>query len=162
MAGVVRIEIAESSQELLSYLKQADNQEVKERIQALYWLKTHQVETVGTIASLVGKHRTTVSRWLSAYRKGGIEQLLEKGKSTGRKSLVSQEVQAKLQQELEDPEGFTSYKEVQQWLKVIEEVELSYSGVHKLVRYRLKGKLKVPRPTHKKQEKGVVEEFKKN
>ncbi|MDI9641497.1 hypothetical protein QM565_38065, partial [Geitlerinema splendidum] len=39
MAGVVRIEIAESPQELLSYLKQADNQEVKERIQALYWLK---------------------------------------------------------------------------------------------------------------------------
>lgn len=32
---------------------------------------------------------------------------------------------------------------------------------HKLVRYRLKAKLKVPRPVHTKQKEGVVEELKK-
>jgi hypothetical protein len=39
---------------------------------------------------------------------------------------------------------------------------MSYSGVHKLVRYRLKSQLKVPRPTHIKQEKSAPQEFKKN
>ncbi len=54
-------------------------------------------------------------------------------------------------EELKDPEGFISYGEVQQWLKVMWDVEMSYTGVHKMVRYRPKLKLKVPRPCHIKQ-----------
>lgn len=162
MTGVIKIEITESSQELLRYLKSADDRDVKERVQALYWLKTHQVESVGAIASLIGKHRTTISRWLSAYRKGGLNKLLSKGKSTGRTSEITPEIKALLLQELQDNAGFSSYKEVQKWLKIIKDVDMSYSGVHKLVRYRLKGKLKVPRPTHVKQEKSAPQEFKKN
>ncbi|NBD16695.1 MAG: helix-turn-helix domain-containing protein [Cyanobacteria bacterium] len=68
----------ESKSELLELLKQEDNQEVKERIQALYWLKTKQVESTGAIASLVGRHRTTISRWLSRYHQGGMKSLLHK------------------------------------------------------------------------------------
>ena len=58
--------------------------------------------------------------------------------------------------------GFSSYKEVQKWLKAIEGIDLSYSTVHYIVRYRLKGKLKVPRPVHIRQKLLAVEEFKKN
>jgi len=47
MSGINKIEILESKSELLELLKQEDNQEVKERIQALYWLKTKQVESTG-------------------------------------------------------------------------------------------------------------------
>jgi putative transposase len=64
--------------------------------------------------------------------------------------------------ELSDPEGFASYQEVQVWLKIAWDVEMSYTGVHKLVRYRLQSKLKVPRPQHTKQKEGAVESFKKN
>ncbi len=39
---------------------------------------------------------------------------------------------------------------------------MSYKGVHQVVRYGLKAKLKVPRPVHVKQEAGATEEFKKN
>lgn len=42
------------------------------------------------------------------------------------------------------------------------DLKMSYTGVHQLVRYRLGGKLKVPRPTHAKQKSGAVENFKKN
>jgi putative transposase len=162
MSGIIKIKIWESELELLELLKQWENQEVKERIQALYWLKTKQVESTGAIASLVGKHRTTVSRWLSRYRRGGIKTLLHKGKSSGRKSEVTPELENKILIELRDPEGFSSYKEVQRWLKVMENVEMSYSGVHNLIRYRLKAKLKIPRPVHVKQEPGAVNHFKKN
>lgn len=72
------------------------------------------------------------------------------------------EVEEKLERELGETEGFSSYKEVQMWLRAIEGIEMSYTRVHQIVRYRLKGKLKVPRPVHVKQESGVVEEFKKN
>ena len=159
--GKLKIEIKESRAELLEQLKEAKNQEVKERRESLYWLKTLQVETTSEIADLIGKHRTTVSRWLSRYRKGGLEGLRTKGKSTGRSRKMSPEVEEKLKKELQDPEEFMSYKEVQVWLKALEGIEMSYQGVHQVVRYRLKAKLKVPRPVHVKQEAGAKEEFKK-
>ena len=162
MAGIIKIEITESTAELLEQLKSAQNQDVKERIQTLYWLKTKQVESTEAIATLIGKHRTTVSRWLSIYRNSGLKALLNKGKSTGRTRKIPPEVEKKLQRELLDAEGFSSYKEVQTWLKAVEGIQMSYKGVHQAVRYRLKGKLKVPRPVHVKQKTGAVEEFKKN
>ncbi|MEB3277384.1 MAG: hypothetical protein VKK42_00480 [Lyngbya sp.] len=72
MTGIIKIEIRESALELLKELKKQENQELKERIQALYWLKTNQVESTGAIAGLVKKHRTTVSRWLSQSYPGPI------------------------------------------------------------------------------------------
>jgi len=42
------------------------------------------------------------------------------------------------------------------------DVEMSYTGVQKMVRYRPKSKLKVPRPCHVKQKEGAVEILKKN
>jgi transposase len=111
---------------------------------------------------LIGKHRVTVSRWLSSYKEQGINALLTKGKSTGRNKKLSPPVEASLKQELTDEQGFSSYKEIQIWLRVVHDVEMSYTGVHQLVRYKLKAKLKVPRPVHVKQEVGVVKDFKKN
>lgn len=131
-------------------------------MQTLYWLKSGQIKTVSEIANLIGKHRTSVSRWLSSYRTGGIGTLLSKGKSSGRKRKLSPLVEESLKQELQDAEVFSSYKEVQAWLKAIHELDIIYTGVHKIVRYRLKAKLKVPRPTHTKQKPEAVKEFKKN
>ena len=161
MARTIKIEIIESAPELLEQLKLAQNQEVKERVQTLYWLKTKQVQSTGAIGALIGKHRTTVSRWLSRYRHGGLKALLTQGKKTGRTRKIPSAIEQKLQRELQEDEGFSSYKEVQKWLKVVEGIEMSYTGVHHVVRYRLKAKLKVPRPVHIKQGQGVVEQFKK-
>ena len=161
MSRTIKIEIIESAPELLEQLKLAQNQEVKERVQTLYWLKTKQVESTGAIAALIGKHRTTVSRWLSRYRNGGLKALLTQGKKTGRTRKIPSAIVQKLQRELQEEQGFSSYKEVQKWLKAVEGIEMSYTGVHHGVRYRLKAKLKVPRPVHIKQALGVVEQFKK-
>jgi transposase len=162
MSGVIKIEILETVDELRQLLQTSQTKEVKERVQALYWLKSGQVQTTKAIAGLIGKHRVTVSRWLSSYKEQGINALLTKGKSTGRNKKLSPPVEASLKQELTDEPGFSSYKEIQIWLRVVHDVEMSYTGVHQLVRYKLKAKLKVPRPVHVKQEVGVVKDFKKN
>jgi transposase len=148
MSGVIKVEILETVDELRELLKSTENQEVKDRIQALYWLKSGQVKTTRAIANLIGKHRVTVSRWLSNYKTEGIKALLVKGKSSGRKKKLNPSLEESLKQELEDPEGFSSYKEVQTWLLAVHD--------------RLGAKLKVPRPTHSKQKPGAVESFKKN
>lgn len=40
-------------------------------------------------------------------------------------------------------------------------LEMSYGAVYEWVHYRLKAKLKVPRPRSAQQNEGVVEQFKK-
>ena len=67
----------------------------------------------------------------------------------------------KLEKELSDPEGFSSYKEVHQWLTSCCDVPIAYRTAHQWARYRLRGKLKVPRPVSKKQKIGEIEGFKK-
>ncbi|MDJ0715788.1 MAG: helix-turn-helix domain-containing protein [Prochloraceae cyanobacterium] len=161
MSGVLKINITESEETLKKLLIDQKIGKKKERIQILYLIKTHQAETVGHLAAVTGRHRVTISRWLSQYREGGLDRLLEIGKSPGRTPLISEEVKEKLNQELSDPEGFDSYKEIQQWLRSVHDVEASYYTVHKTVRYQLKSKLKIPRPVNIKQEKGAVETFKK-
>ena len=162
MSGKIKIEIIESETLLLELLKSEKNTKNQEKLQVLYWLKTKQVERVGHIAGLLGHHQTTISRWLSLYRNGGLEALLRRKEGSGKKGIISNNAIPKLKEELEDSEGFLSYKEIQKWLKLFYDHEISYSAVHKLVRYKLKAKLKVPRPVNIKQKKGVKEEFKKN
>jgi hypothetical protein len=75
---------------------------------------------------------------------------------------MNAQIVEKLEQELSESEGFSSYKEVHQWLTSCCSVPVAYWTVHQWTKYRLQGKLKVPRPVIDKQKAGAVEEFKKN
>ena len=75
MSGKLKIEIKESKKQLVQLLRQEKESLARERIQILYWLKTGQAETVNNLATLVGRHRTTVSRWLRDYRSNGMDSL---------------------------------------------------------------------------------------
>lgn len=78
-----------------------------------------------------------------------------------RKLWYQQKRSRSLQQRLQQPQGFHSYGEVQQWLEQECEVQAAYKTVHKLVRYKLQAKLKVPRPKSLKQHPQAQELFKK-
>ena len=162
MSRVLKLEIQETLSELQTLLKQQKTGFGKERIQALYLLKTRQVETVQHLAVVLGRGRITVQRWLRLYRSGGITLLLEQKKSSGRPKAIPLDVRKQLYKELLEREGFKSYGEIRTWLRASEGIEVSYKVVHDTVRYQLKAKLKAPRPRSVKQKEGVEEEFKKN
>jgi putative transposase len=162
MTGMVKINITETESDLKKLLKQQKTAYALSRLQALYLLKTQQVETVQHLAVVLGKSRVTVQRWLQRYREGGLDRLLEQHHSTGRPKIISQSVRERLLLELAQPEGFDSYGEVQTWLKASEGIEASYKVVHDTVHYQLKAKLKVPRPSSTKQSPQAPENFKKN
>jgi transposase len=145
MSGVVRIEIVETPEELKGLMRQDKDTVRQEKLLVLYWLKTQMVDSVLSAAVRLGKHRTTIQRWLSSYRSGGIEELLSQKPRSGRPRIMNPETVEKLSQELQQPEGFSSYKEVHQWLTSCCEVKVAYRTVHQWARYRLKSKLKVPR-----------------
>lgn len=162
MSGVVRIEIRETAAELKDLMRQEKDAVRLEKLQVLYWLKTQMVDSVLSAAVRLGKHRTTIQRWLSSYRSGGLAELLSQKPRSGRPKIMNAQTIKKLEKELSDPEGFSSYKEVHQWLTSCCSLRIAYRTAHQWARYRLKGKLKVPRPVSEKQKIGVVEEFKKN
>lgn len=118
----------------------------------LLLLKSRKVESRSAAADRLGVHRNTIANWLELYEKGGIEKLREiqePGPDPGQQS-ISPEAMKALKRRLSEPEGFGSYKEIQRWLAEEQDLELPYSTVHKIVRYDLGAKLKVPRPSHPK------------
>ena len=48
----------------------------------------NQDMSVCAIAKILGKHRSTVQRWLADYRETGIERMLEFGVSPGRTRVI--------------------------------------------------------------------------
>ncbi|OUL26871.1 hypothetical protein BV372_26145 [Nostoc sp. T09] len=161
MTGVVHIDIQESVEELEGLVRQQKNARLKERIQALYLIKGQEM-SVSAIAKILGKHRGTVHRWLADYRERGIEAVVEFGTSSGRKRAIPDWAVSSLKKQLEEPEGgFQRYTQIQHWLDITLGVQAEYATVHHLARYRLKAKLKVPRPRNRKQDKEKLEAFKK-
>lgn len=162
MSRVVKLEISETQEELQELLRKQKTGSGKERVQALYLLKTRQVETVQHLAVVLGRGRITVQRWLKLYREAGLSNLLSEKKSSGRPKKIPLDVRSLIKKELSEPEGFKSYEEVRTWLLAEFGIQASYKVVHEVVRYKLKAKLKAPRPRSLKQDKGAEENFKKN
>lgn len=158
-----RLELAikESAQALEKQLKHARSASQKERLQMLWWLKTGQVTQHQQLAARLGRDPSTISRWLQKYRRGGIGELLEVKTAPGQVPQITSEALIGLQQRLTSETGFSSYGEIVSWLKTEYGLEMHYATVYYWVHYRLKAKLKVPRPQSAKQDKMALEQFKK-
>ncbi|MCS4175256.1 helix-turn-helix domain-containing protein [Salinibacter ruber] len=145
-------EIPESIEWLEEQVHAEQDAQVQRRLHMLLLLKTGEAESRSAAARHLGVHRNTIANWLELYEDGGTEALREiedPGPDPGQQSIPS-EVMEKLKKRLSQPEGFGSYKEIQQWLAEDHEVDLPYSTVHGIVRYDLGAKLKTPRPSHPK------------
>jgi transposase len=68
---------------------------------------------------------------------------------------------SRLKEELNNTEGFNSYKEIQIWIKKELKVDIPYDTMWNLVRKRLKAKLKTPRPVNINKDLVKEEAFKK-
>jgi transposase len=75
----------------------------------LWWLKSGQVTQQQEIGKRLGRDTSTVTRWLQKYRRGGLVELLQINKAPGNERKISGEVLADLQQQLQNPESFSSY-----------------------------------------------------
>jgi putative transposase len=123
----------------------------RQKVQALYLLKSGLSQSITDVAELWGVHRITVQRWLKLRR------------STGRPRVISSEVIAGISTKIsEESCEFKSYKEIAAWVENNYQVSIKYQTLHKQVRYRMKAKLKVPRRLSSKKNPAAAIEFKKN
>src|SRR4028119_109554 len=135
----------------------------RQKVQALYLLKSGLSQSITDVAELVGVHRITVLRLFKQYSEGGLSSLLKLGQSTGRPRAISSEIIAGISTKInEESCEFKSYKEIARWVEENYQVSVKYQTLHKQIRYRMKAKLKVPRPLSNKKDPGVASEFKKN
>ncbi|BDM78185.1 hypothetical protein AM10699_10550 [Acaryochloris marina MBIC10699] len=74
MPRPLRIDICESEDTLKRLLRQQSSGRRKERLQALYWLKSGQVTTRMELATLTGRGESTVYRWIKLYKSGDYRQ----------------------------------------------------------------------------------------
>ena len=130
MSSRPHIKITESVENLREILKPQKRILAYNKVQMLYLFQSKQVETVREVSAVLGKSEATIHRWLSQYKEGGLENLLKNRQVFGRPKKFSVEIAATLQQELRDPEGFQSYKEVHLWLWLIKGIASSYQAVY--------------------------------
>lgn len=133
-----KLEIKESSDQLKHIMNQQTDVHKREKIQALYLLKSGRCEKIIDIADIVGKGEKSVYRWLGKYKKGGIESLLSTSKKRGRKRKITPPAEVRLKEAIAcraiDP---LNYADIQKWLKDEFGIEVSYFVVQEFIRYRL-------------------------
>ncbi|MDJ0516290.1 MAG: helix-turn-helix domain-containing protein [Trichodesmium sp. MO_231.B1] len=65
MARPLKVKINETVSELEKRLSKSITARETERIQMIYWLKTNQALTRPELAKLLGRHESTITRWLT-------------------------------------------------------------------------------------------------
>ena len=148
-------EITESVSELKSLIRKSPEGFQKQRLTMLYLYRSDQVKFRKEAAEILGVHRKTVGTWLSTYASEGLDGLLERSYSPGRPPQLTKEQQELLREKLQDPEGFSSYQQITDYIEETFGVKMNYHAVHTLVRYKWNAKLKVPRKSHEKKRKSV-------
>ncbi len=161
MSRPFKIEITESEADLKNQLQHVREAIHKEKLQMLWWLKSGQVTQQQELGARLGRDTSTVTRWLQKYRRGGLVELLQINKAPGNERKIKVAVLADLRQQLQNPEGFSSYGAIVAWLEHKHGLTVEYGTVYATVRYRLGAKLKAPRPQSAQQNQQAVETFKK-
>ena len=145
--------IKETPEELREMLKNEFQVKRQNRLQALYLIVTRQAGSRSKVAGMLGKNRNTISDWLSLYEESGLEKLLEIYKPSGAKAKIGETIIEEIKEILGSEKGFRTYKEIHQMVVKKHQIDIHYSNVHHLVRYKLKAKAKVPRPSNPKKTK---------
>lgn len=111
----------------------------RNKLQALYLVKTNRCSYISEVSKLLVVHRKTIHEWFSIYQKHGLQELLENSrkKKSGRKGFIDDYIVDELQKLLER-DHFQSYQEIQSWLRNNYQLYVKYHVVYNLVYYRLR------------------------
>ena len=143
-------EITESVEDLKVLLRQAKKKHEIQRLTVLHLLKSGGAKNRKQAADFIGVTCNSVGAWLKIYETEGLAKFLERGFAPGRVSALTEEQQAHLRRELQKPEGFHSYVQIQEYIAETFGVEMKYTTVSAMVHEKWGAKLKVPRPSHEK------------
>jgi transposase len=158
---MTKIKIIEEGAALKRQLQKETRGRQKERLQALYLLKTGQVQNATELPYLLGRSYSTLKNWLRIYRQRGLNGLLELQHGGGKSLSLSNPVLTPLQERLRNPQGFSDYQAIQTWLTTTYGRDLPYKTLWGIVHNRLQAPPKVVRPQSQARNESMVAEFEK-
>ncbi|BAP56545.1 transposase [Thioploca ingrica] len=133
----------------------------KERLQALYLLKTGQVQNATELPYLLGRSDSTIKNGLKIYRHRGLNGLLELQHGGGKSFSLSNPVLTPLQERRRNPQGFSDYQAIQTWLTTTYGIDIPYKTLWGIVHNRLQAHPQVVRPQSQARNESTVAEFEK-
>lgn len=136
---------AETAEELYQRYRQEQNRHRRDRLHVL-WLVCGG-RTLTEVSQVVGVPYSTVKRWITGYRQGGLTAVLRRipgYAANGVGSYLSDEQRTHLRQQA-DRGDFRTADEVQRWIKQQWSISYSRKGIYSLFG-RMKITWKVPRP----------------
>lgn len=142
-------------EEVRAAYEAATDRHDRERLLAIS-LWQRQELSVRRIAGVVMRGRSTVCRWIRAFREGGITKLLER-QHNGRGPSLTEAVKEELREGLKSGRWKTA-REIQAWLEEQHQIKLKPSGVGYWLR-QVKARPKMPRPSHVEKDAAEVAEF---
>jgi transposase len=128
-----RSQIKETARQLRQLERQYADSSGSERIAALLLLKTDPSLTLIEAAARLGRSRRAVQRWLEAYRRGGIGEMLSPAVRRGRPRRLDADAVHALRQELKNAR-LGRITDVQEYLQRQFGLDLSASGVWYMMR----------------------------
>lgn len=100
MAGVTKVQVKESTEELRDLMRRQKKALNFAKLQSLYLLKIRVADTVRYLAIIMGRSESTIHHWLRLYRLGGLEKLMEEKVKTGRPKGSTKMVDLSLNREV--------------------------------------------------------------
>ena len=119
--------------------------------------------TAAEIAELCGISRGHLFEWIKLVREGGLEALLtdrKRGRPEGWRKKIPACVMEQFHQKLADHE-FTTLEDARRWLWEEHGLDLHYNRVWYWAK-KLKGVLRVPRPSHSKKDPKAAQAFRED
>ena len=160
MPRKLRVEWKEDAATLKALYLKEKHRTRRERLQALWHLR--EGKKVMEVAAMLGRAPRTVSTWVAWYRRGGLQEVLERRqggvKRPSRRRLTDEQVAA-LKAKAEEG-AFRRVHDVVEWVAQEYGVHYTDKGMYTLLR-RLGWRKKVPRPRHTHADPKAQEAWKK-
>lgn len=153
--------ITESELDLTTLEKDLRGHPTAVRVQMLRLLKSGSVPSLAACAPLLGYSGTQLQRWWAAYRDGGLDALLQRRQSPGKRSQLTPDAWAGLQAELRAGH-IAQLADAQRYLR--EQWGIAYrslNGIWWMLRQR-RVKLKTGRRRHRLADATQQAQFKKS
>jgi transposase len=158
MGRQLEIEWKDDAQTLFGYYQQEKLPDIRPRLHGLWLLRTGQ--SISATAKVLGVHYTSVQRWVSWYREGGVAEVrAHRRVGHGKPPLLSYHQQQQFRDQV--AQGvFSTAKDAMSWLEQSFGTHYTPKGMYSLLA-RLKGGKKVPRPMSTNTSREVQETWKK-
>jgi len=158
MGRISTLEVKESILELKKLQKQQKTVKAEKRILCLLFLKTNKFTTQTLLAESLAISRQSLVRWLSLYRKAGIQGILLEPSRNKPSKIITPEIHQGLSEKVQEATSpLLGYLDAQRWVEEKYGVKVKYHWLRVYMIKHFKTKLKVPRKSHiKKDEKAIT------